>query len=193
MGRSLLTCKWALQIVMHLIESPKRPSELLRLIEGIEERVLFDRLRRLTDMGVIAKKEKGGYPKETFYYAVNPEEMEPVCVWLRSIPIPVERVVSVMSCRWTLEIMEGLYEESPPKVLKETLPGLTDKVLHTRLRELEELGLVQRRVLPTKPVRVLYSLTDKGRELTPLLKGMKEIILYRGRTRSQDSLPVHDS
>ncbi|EDP75866.1 winged helix-turn-helix transcriptional regulator [Hydrogenivirga sp. 128-5-R1-1] len=193
MGRSLLTCKWALQIVMHLADSPRRPSELLRLVKGIEERVLFDRLKRLTAVGVVNKIEKDGYPKETFYYLVNPEELKPICAWLRSMPIPVEKVVAVMSCRWTLEIMDELDRELSPKMLKEALPGLTDKVLHARLRELEDLGLVQRTVLPTKPVRVIYRLTEKGIELRPLLKRMKELILYRGRTRSQASSPVHGS
>ena len=193
MARSLLTCKWALQIVVELVDSPKRPSELRRAIEGIEERVLFDRLRRLLDTGVLAKRGNNGYPRETFYYLVDPESFKPLRDWLSELTLPVERVVSIMSCRWTMDIMEELSEKRTPKEVKSALRGLPDKTLHVRLRELEELGLVSREVLPTRPVRVLYQLTETGMEILPLLKKLRGLILYTPRTRSQALSPVRGS
>lgn len=45
------------------------------------------------------------------------------------------------------------------------VPGLSDRLLTERLRELEEKGLAERRVLPTSPVRVEYELTEAGHDL----------------------------
>lgn len=45
------------------------------------------------------------------------------------------------------------------------IPGLSDRMLSERLKELEAEGLVQRVVIPETPVRVEYHLTEKGRAL----------------------------
>jgi DNA-binding HxlR family transcriptional regulator len=45
------------------------------------------------------------------------------------------------------------------------VPGLSDPLLTQRLRELEQKALVERRVVPTSPVRVEYELTEAGRDL----------------------------
>ncbi len=193
MGLSLLSCKWALQIVLHLLDSPKRPSELKRLIEGFEERVLFDRLKRLYSAGLIGRRESYGYPKETFYYLKEPEKVRAVGDWVSGLDLPLQDIVSVVSCRWTLEILELLKEERTPKELKDRLCGIGDKMLHRRLSELEGMRLVERKNIPTKPVRVLYTLTPTGLRLLPNFRNLKELILCKGKIRSQASSPAHDS
>lgn len=45
------------------------------------------------------------------------------------------------------------------------IPGISDRLLTQRLRELEEQGLVVRRVEPVSPVKVAYELTEAGRDL----------------------------
>ena len=47
------------------------------------------------------------------------------------------------------------------------MPGLSDRLLSQRLRELEEAGVVEREVEAGTPVRVSYSLTEKGADLRP--------------------------
>ena len=49
--------------------------------------------------------------------------------------------------------------------LRDSIPGITDRMLSERLQELEEEGLVDRVVVPETPVRVEYSLTKKGKGL----------------------------
>lgn len=49
------------------------------------------------------------------------------------------------------------------------IPGLSDRLLSERLRELEAAGIVERMVYPETPVRVEYSLTTKGRELESIV------------------------
>ena len=46
--------------------------------------------------------------------------------------------------------------------LKAGIPGLSDRMLSERLKELEAAGAVRREVIPTTPVRVEYHLTEKG-------------------------------
>jgi DNA-binding HxlR family transcriptional regulator len=47
--------------------------------------------------------------------------------------------------------------------------GLSDRVLSDRLRELEVEGIIERTVYPQIPVRVEYRLTEKGRDLKPVV------------------------
>lgn len=49
--------------------------------------------------------------------------------------------------------------------LLEAVPGLHDRLLSERLKELETEGIVERRVYPETRVRDEYALTDKGRDL----------------------------
>ena len=53
-----------------------------------------------------------------------------------------------------------------------TVPGLSDRLLSERLRELEVEGLVRRNVLPGPPVRVSYEMTDAGRDLEPVIRAL---------------------
>jgi DNA-binding HxlR family transcriptional regulator len=49
------------------------------------------------------------------------------------------------------------------------IPGLSDRLLSERLRELEATGIVNRTVYPEIPVRIEYTLTEKGRELEQII------------------------
>jgi DNA-binding HxlR family transcriptional regulator len=52
------------------------------------------------------------------------------------------------------------------------IPGLSDRLLSERLRELEAAGVVERVVHPEIPVRVEYLLTEKGRELQAIVESI---------------------
>lgn len=54
-----------------------------------------------------------------------------------------------------------------------SIPGLSDRLLSRRLRELEAEGLVERSVHAGVPARVSYSLTDKGRALEPAIMELR--------------------
>ena len=51
----------------------------------------------------------------------------------------------------------------------ENIEGISPKVLTERLRELERLGIISRRIASEYPVRVEYSLTELGKEFEPVL------------------------
>jgi DNA-binding HxlR family transcriptional regulator len=54
--------------------------------------------------------------------------------------------------------------------IAQAVPGLSDRLLSRRLRELEEVGLVDRTVHDGTPPRVSYELTAKGAELEPAIR-----------------------
>ena len=58
------------------------------------------------------------------------------------------------------------------KELQRSIGGITQKVLTTNLRTMEESGIVHREVFAEVPPRVEYSLTDLGQTLKPVLDAM---------------------
>jgi DNA-binding HxlR family transcriptional regulator len=82
--------------------------------------------------------------------------------------------IELIGKRWTGAILLAL-TEGPQRfaALARAVPGLSDRLLSQRLRELEEEGLVGREVEPGTPVRVTYSLTEKGAELRPAISELK--------------------
>jgi DNA-binding HxlR family transcriptional regulator len=59
--------------------------------------------------------------------------------------------------------------------LRVDIPRISARVLSARLRELEQKGVVDRKVVPTSPPSVEYSLTDLGRELVPAIAAIVEV------------------
>lgn len=55
------------------------------------------------------------------------------------------------------------------------IPGISPKMLTTRLRELEDKGVVVREVVPTSPPSVEYSLSPLGRELIPVIDAIVRV------------------
>jgi DNA-binding HxlR family transcriptional regulator len=82
--------------------------------------------------------------------------------------------IELIGKRWTGAILCALTER-PLRYseLAKAVPGLSDRLLSRRLRELEEEGVVERLVEPGAPVRVTYSLTAKGVELRPAIAELR--------------------
>ena len=82
--------------------------------------------------------------------------------------------IELIGRRWTGAILCSLIE-GPRRFgeLGKVVPGLSDRLLSQRLRELEDEGLVQRDVEAGTPVRVTYSLTETGEALGPAIRELK--------------------
>lgn len=82
--------------------------------------------------------------------------------------------IELIGKRWTGAVISAL-TEGPQRFaeLTRAVPGISDRLLSQRLRELEEEGLVEREVEAGTPVRVTYSLTEKGAELGPAIGELK--------------------
>jgi DNA-binding HxlR family transcriptional regulator len=83
------------------------------------------------------------------------------------------RAVELIGRRWTGAILRALLADVCRfNELAAAVPGLSDRMLAERLRELESEGLVVRKVIPSSPVRVEYNLTDKGRALESVVRAV---------------------
>jgi DNA-binding HxlR family transcriptional regulator len=81
--------------------------------------------------------------------------------------------VELVGRRWTGCIVRALLSgETRFSAIAETVPGMSDRMLSERLRELEEEGVLIRTVFPDTPVRIDYTLTEKGRELAPVVDAL---------------------
>jgi DNA-binding HxlR family transcriptional regulator len=85
------------------------------------------------------------------------------------------RAIELIGKRWSGAILLVL-SEGPQRFgeLTRAVPGLSDRLLSQRLRELEEAQLVERSVEEGSPVRVSYELTEIGRELRPVIEELRE-------------------
>ena len=85
------------------------------------------------------------------------------------------RAVELIGKRWSgaivLVLLDGPLHFSG---IRQLVPELSDRLLSERLKELEAEGIVERRVLDGSPVRVEYSLTEKGKALEPAIRALKE-------------------
>lgn len=82
--------------------------------------------------------------------------------------------IELIGKRWTGAIVCALTGR-PMRFgeLRKAIPGLSDRLLSQRLRELEDEGLVEREVVAGTPVRVTYSLTPIGRRLGPAIAELR--------------------
>ncbi len=84
--------------------------------------------------------------------------------------------VELIGRRWAGAILYSLADDGPMRFaeVKEAVPGMSDRLLSTRLKELETAGLVRREVHAGHRVRVTYGLTRKGDSLKPVMGAMRD-------------------
>ncbi len=87
-------------------------------------------------------------------------------------PCPVAEMARVLGRKWVLQIIHHLREPCGFRELQQRLGNINPTLLSERLKFLEREGIVQREVLPQRPPRTVYRLTDKGEELLPLLDAL---------------------
>lgn len=89
---------------------------------------------------------------------------------------PVARAVNVIGSSWTCLILRDLLLHGRRRFqdLQDTLTGIGPTTLSERLRKLEENGIVERSFYSMRPPRAEYQLTQKGRELGPVIRAMRE-------------------
>lgn len=81
-----------------------------------------------------------------------------------------ERAFQVIGKKWNGLIIEVLISgELHFSHISAAIPEMSDRMLAARLRELEKLAIIERHVDTGYPVRVGYQLTEKGKEIRPIL------------------------
>lgn len=88
---------------------------------------------------------------------------------------PVETTLTMISDKWKVLIIRDLLTGTKRfGELKKSVTGISQKVLTANLRDMEENGLLTRKVFPEVPPRVEYTLSELGYSLSPVLDAMAQ-------------------
>ena len=86
---------------------------------------------------------------------------------------PVETTLMLIGDKWKVLILRDLMSGTKRfGELKKSVSGISQKVLTSNLRDMEENGLLSREVFPEVPPRVEYTLTELGRSMSAILDAM---------------------
>ncbi len=85
---------------------------------------------------------------------------------------PVAATARILGSKWTLQIIHNLRQRRRYCELRARVGNINPTLLSRRLKFLEAEGLVRRIEFPDAPRHVEYELTDKGRELLPVLDAL---------------------
>lgn len=97
----------------------------------------------------------------------------------RKIPIdldcPLRLTMSLIDSKWKSCILDELrHRAMRPSELHKALPEATPRVLDMQLKEMVEDGLVEKTIFPELPPRSVYSITELGMTLIPIIDAMLE-------------------
>jgi len=89
---------------------------------------------------------------------------------------PVTATMQVLGGKWKAILINAIYHTSPARFgeLKRSVKGITQSMLTSQLRELEDDGVISRKIYAEIPPRVEYTLTEFGLTLSPILQSMAE-------------------
>lgn len=89
---------------------------------------------------------------------------------------PVARTLDAIGARWTPLILRDLLLHGARRYqdFQDSLIGISSTTLSDRLKSLEQHGIVERRFYEQHPPRAKYVLTQKGIELGPIVRAMRD-------------------
>ena len=86
----------------------------------------------------------------------------------------IELTLEILSGKWKALIIWNLHLHKTIRYneFRRLIPSITQKMLTQQLKELEKYGIVSRKVYPSVPPMVEYTLTETGQELIPIMDAM---------------------
>jgi len=89
-------------------------------------------------------------------------------------PCPIQFALSILGGKWKMPIWCALKRDGPTRYneLRRKIKGITNTMLASSLREMEEAGLVVRHQYNEMPVRVEYSLTEESQSIAPAISAL---------------------
>ncbi len=105
---------------------------------------------------------------------------------------PVTATISIIGGKWKPPILNRLVEGVKRfGELQRLVPHITKKMLTQQLRELEQDGIIERKVYHQVPSKVEYSLTEYGKSLKPVLRAMEVWgIVHRSKHGVEKEMPL---
>jgi DNA-binding HxlR family transcriptional regulator len=91
------------------------------------------------------------------------------------LPEEVARAADLLGRRWVLGIVFAASQSGAVRFneFKQVLVGIPPRTLAQRLVDLEEAGVLERRVVDARPPRVEYTLTPRGKRLTEVVSALQ--------------------
>lgn len=101
---------------------------------------------------------------------------EPLCDNIAGEDCGLKKVLNIVGGKWKIMILCVIDKEEVVRYgdLRRSVFGITNTMLATSLKELEESQMVIRTQYDEMPVRVEYSLTDKAKSIIPILLELKK-------------------
>jgi DNA-binding HxlR family transcriptional regulator len=93
------------------------------------------------------------------------------------IQCPAEKTIALIGNKWTLLIIRDLLMADRPlryNELSKSLHKISSRTLSNRLKNLVDYGIIEKNIIDDSPIKVEYSLTEKGRELSHVTQPMVE-------------------
>jgi len=89
---------------------------------------------------------------------------------------PIDNTFKIVGKKFTIHILRNMMFLNQTRFIQflESVEGINPKTLSVRLREMEKNSLIKRKVYPDTPVRVEYTITEKGEALKPIITQMAE-------------------
>jgi DNA-binding HxlR family transcriptional regulator len=174
--------KWKCWIMYHLLSGTKRFGELQRLLPQASRQMLTIQLRELEHMGFlqrhvfIQRSPKVEYSLSELGWNLEPvlRQMHAWGKWYSDqIGIEYDEWLVGLGGRWKFWIWYHLF--SGPKrfgELQQLLPQANRQTLTVQLRELEQMGILQRQAFAQMPPKVEYALTELGQQSESMLRQM---------------------
>ncbi len=87
---------------------------------------------------------------------------------------PIDNTFKIIGKKFTVHILRNMTRLGQTRFNEflASIEGINPKTLSARLREMEKNGIIERRIYPGMPVKIEYSITQKGRALKPVLEAM---------------------
>ncbi len=96
---------------------------------------------------------------------------------LKDIPCPVEKTVTLIGSKWSILIIKELHlgkESIRFNELLKTLKPISSRTLSLKLKELVKYEVVKKKIVSFTPPFAEYSLTEKGKDLSMVIRSMAE-------------------
>jgi DNA-binding HxlR family transcriptional regulator len=89
------------------------------------------------------------------------------------VPEEVRRAADLLERRWVISVVWASLEGAVRfNEFRQAVEGVPPRTLTERLRELEQAGVLERRVVDDSPPYAEYRLTDRGRRLAPVVQAL---------------------
>ena len=94
---------------------------------------------------------------------------------IKNILCPVQKTVILIGSKWSLMILKELHNNKEPmrfNQLMKVLKPISSKTLSAKLKELISFEIIYREIIPSTPVNISYSLSEKGKDLDHIFTAM---------------------